>query len=231
MNIYLNTHSCKYYTFSCRRKKSFFHYISQAKWHWRACGIIEAKRENSFPFCDECTSDIYSGESASLVLLDNIHHYWQITPDDTLLFMFLSADRLLPIPSAVLLQAALSMHSEVAVKALQWVNKHSQANSRKTCTCISKQISIYSLNLFKKKQICNFSLCLTVSHWKLWCIQSGLSGDLERWKVFPKLNYTCTLSCLSNGLFIECTPWMAASLISGNIMLTLSILNCNFVSF
>lgn len=85
MNIYLNTHSCKYYTFSCRRNKSFFHYISQAKWHWRRpCGIIEAKRENSFPFCDECPSEIYSGESASLVLLDNIHHHWQTTPDDTL---------------------------------------------------------------------------------------------------------------------------------------------------
>lgn len=45
---------------------------------------VEAKRENSFPFCDECPSYNYSGESASLVLLDNIHHHWQTKPDDTL---------------------------------------------------------------------------------------------------------------------------------------------------
>lgn len=44
---------------------------------------MEAKRENSFLFCVECSSAIYSGESASLVLLDNIHHHWQTMPDNT----------------------------------------------------------------------------------------------------------------------------------------------------
>lgn len=77
MNIYLNTYTHANTMPSAARGESVFFITSH-----RLSGTeedpvaIEAKRENSFPFCGECPSDSYSGESASLVLLDNIHHHW-----------------------------------------------------------------------------------------------------------------------------------------------------------
>lgn len=46
--------------------------------------VMEAKGQNSFPFCDECPSARYSAASPSVVLLDNIHYGWQTMADDTL---------------------------------------------------------------------------------------------------------------------------------------------------
>lgn len=91
----------------------------------------ETKRANCFPFCDECTSACYSGESAPLLLPQCIHHRRQSMTNDThflpfCLLLFLSAVPLLQISFS----RSLSLCWHLAAETLHFVSKRNRPAER-----------------------------------------------------------------------------------------------------